>query len=274
MVMVLAASAVFVPSCDAAPQEISTAIGERGAPVDPRQIADYPSAIRAIVRVITDKFALTVPRHPLRIYPSREEFEGGLIEHLGLNPALARSTASFAKAAVGGGGVLINEVEVAGLTWPERIELMAHELAHTVQLELTGHRPLNRLQWLTEGYAEWLAYVVTDGLGLDSMARVRVRIVAQLRALGGVRSLPRLGDLDAFANWIEARRKYGYAATFSLSFLAVEFLMERHSYGATIDYFRRFRDSWDYHANFKAAFGEALEDFDAALILHLAKTLD
>lgn len=273
MAFVLAVSAFSVPTCQAEPQEIPIAIRKGAASTDPRQIADYQSAVDAIMRVITGKFTLTVPRHTLQIYLSREEFERGLIKHLGLDPALARSTASFAKAAVGGEKVLINDIEVAGLSWPERIELLAHELVHTVQFGLTGHRSLSRQQWLTEGFAEWMAYAVTDSLALDSMPAARARIVTQLRAQGSVGSLPRLAQLDAFAQWIETRRKYGYAATFSLSFLAVEFLMERHSFGAVLDYFRRFRESGDYGANFRAAFGEGLEDFEAALDRHLASVL-
>lgn len=273
MAFVLALSAIAVPTSEAAPQEIPIAIREGAVATDPRQIADYVSAVDAIMRVITGKFALTAPPHILQIYPSREEFESGLIRHLGLDPALARSTASFAKAAVGGERVLINEVETAGLSWRERIELMAHELTHTVQYGLTGHRPLNRQQWLTEGFAEWMAYAVTDQLALDSLSGARTRIVTQLRAQGGVDSLPRLAELDAFAQWIAARRKYGYAATFSLSFLAVDFLVKRRSFGAVLDYFRRFRESGDYSANFRAAFGESLEDFEAALGRHLAGAL-
>lgn len=269
----LALSAATVPACEAAPQEIPIAIREGAVAADPRQISDYVSAVDAIMRVITEKFALTAPPHTLQIYPSREEFESGLIRHLGLDPALARSTASFAKAAVGGERVLVNEVEVAGLSWVERIELLAHELTHTVQFGLTGHRGLNRQQWLTEGFAEWMAYAVTDTLALDSLSEAQARIVAQLRTSGGVNSLPRLAQLDTFAQWIAARRKYGYAATFSLSFLAVEFLMKRHSFGAVLAYFRRFRESGDYGANFRAAFGESLQDFDAALVRHLASTL-
>src|SRR5262249_24711829 len=148
-VLFAALSAIFSIACDAAPREIPIATSEAAAQSDARQIVDYPAAIDAIVRVLNGKFALPVPRLTLAIYPTREEFEAGLKPHLGLAPALARSTASFAKAAVGGGRVLVNDVEVAGLSWSERIELLAHELTHAVQLDLAGNRSLVRQQWLT-----------------------------------------------------------------------------------------------------------------------------
>jgi len=249
--------------CDAAPREIPIAITESSDRPDPRKIADYASAIDAIVRVLMQKFDLPVPRHTFTIYRTREEFEAALIEHMRLAPALAQSTASFAQAAVGGQRILVNEVEVEKLSWPERIELIAHEITHTVQLELAGHRSLVRQQWLTEGFAEWIAYSVTESLGLDDLSRQRARIIALLRAEGGVGSLPSLAEMNTLAQFIGARRKYGFAATFSHSFLIVECLMKRHSFGAVVEYFRHFKVSGNYAANFHLAFGEKVEDFEA-----------
>lgn len=268
-----AVGALPVLACHAAPQEIPIAMTGASDGLDARQISDYPSAIDAIVRVLVQKFELPVPPLTLEIHSTREEFEAGLIKDLGLKPALARSTAAFAKAAVGVRVVLINELAVAELSWPDRIELLAHELAHTVQLGLTGQRPLNRQQWLTEGFAEWIAYAVTDSLGLDDMSRARSRIIGKLQATQRVGSLPRLAQLDAFAQWIAARTKYGYDATFSLSFLVVEFLIGRHSFNAILDYFRRFRGSANYVGNFNSAFGESLDDFEVELDRHLAQLL-
>src|SRR5262245_60595553 len=194
--------ALPVQVCHAAPQEIPITMTGASAGLDAREIKDYPRAIDAIVRVLVQKFNLPVPEHTLTIYPTREEFEAGLIEHMGLEPELARSTASFAQAAVGGRRILVNEVEVARLNWPERIELMAHELTHSVQLELTGHRSLVRQQWLTEGFAEWVAYSVTESLGLDDMSRQRTRIIGLLQKVGSADLLPKLSEMNSFVQWI------------------------------------------------------------------------
>ena len=270
LLSVVGALAAF--ACHAAPREIPIAMTEASAGLDARQIADYPSAIDAIVRVLVQKYKLPVPRHTLTIYSTREEFEAGLIEHLGMDPPLARTTASFAQAAVGRDRILVSELAVAKLGWPERIELMAHELVHAVQVELAG-QPLNRLQWLTEGYAEWIAYAVTESLGLDDMSRQKVRITNLLRKAGGAGSLPRLADMNVMAQWIDSRVKHGYTATFSYSFLIVDYLIERHSFATTQDYFRSFRTSGNYFANFNSAFGKNLKEFQIELDGHFAKLL-
>src|SRR6185436_8137372 len=166
---------------------------------------DYPTAIDAIVRVLVKDFKLPVPPHTLQLHSSLDEFETGLIKHLGLEPDLARDTAAFAKAAVGGRVVLVFAPRLADVSWPDRIELLAHEFAHTVQLELTGHRSLNRQQWLTEGFAEWAGYAVTDRLGLDEISKERTRIIVKLRAQFADGALPRLADMNSLAQWIAAR---------------------------------------------------------------------
>ena len=257
-----------------APEQIPITTGGVRIQLDARGIADYRTAIAAIASVLVHELKLPVPAYTLEIYPTREEFEAGLIKHLGLEPVLARSTASFAQAAVGGQRVLVNEVQVAKLSWPERIELLAHELVHTVQLGLSDHHSINKQQWLTEGHAEWIAYAVTEKLGLDDLSRQRTRIIAALRSAGGTGKVPGLDEMDEFSQWISTRRKYGFTATFSLSFLIVDYLMKRHSHDALLSYFRQFGTSSDYPANFHAAFGESLPDFDVALKKHLAELLD
>jgi hypothetical protein len=51
----------------------------------------------------------------------------------------------------------------------------------------------------------------------------------------------------------------------------VDFLLERHGVPAMLDYFRRFAASDDRAANFRAAFGEDLETFEAALSARLRR---
>src|SRR5437867_1306015 len=81
-------------TCAAEPVEIPIVLSDTAQPTDARSIADYRSALDAILRVITGKYGLPVPQHTLLIYSTREELEAGLMLHLGLKPALAASTAS------------------------------------------------------------------------------------------------------------------------------------------------------------------------------------
>ncbi len=205
----------------------------------------------------------------MEIHPTREGFEQALIKYLKLAPMLARSTAQFAKGAVGSNTLIVNEQADAGDTWPQRIEGMAHEIIHMLQLTLANRPNISGNQWLIEGFAEWMALNVTDALGVDELTRARTRTLDKVRTQKRKGELPRIVRLDAFADWVEARRKYGYDGTYSLSFLVTDFLIKRHSFDAVIDYFRRFRTSNDHGANLKAAIGESLDDFEIALDRHL-----
>jgi hypothetical protein len=256
----------------AAPEEIVIAVTGASIGIDARGISSYPVAIDAIARVFVDDLKLPLPKVTLEVHDNREEFEAALIKELGLDAKLAKQTAAFAKAAVGTRVVLLSSPAVGDMPWPDRIELLAHELAHTVQVELAG-RPLNRQQWLTEGFAEWAAYSVTDRLGLEPLSAARTRIYAKLRSAGAASPLPTLAEMNTFPQWIAARTQHGFDATFTQSFIAVELLMQRHSYDAVIDYFRRFRSSTNYAANFRGAFGETVTAFQPLLDEHLKRLL-
>ena len=85
--------------------------------------------------------------------------------------------------------------------------------------------------------------------------------------------LPKLLQVDTFADWAETRKKYGFDATYPLAFLITDFLVERHSFSAVTAYFRLFEKSEDHAANFKLALGEELDEFDRALQPHLDQLL-
>lgn len=218
-------------------------------------------------------FQLPVPRGKLIIYSTRAEFEVGLIEHLKIKPDLAKSTARFAKSAVGSYNVLVNEEAIAATPWPQRIELLAHELTHSVQLTLAKRPGLPRHQWLLEGTAEWLAFNVTAALKLDDMNNVRVRLSDKVRELRRKGQLPSLTKLDSFSDWVSARNSYGFDGTYSLSFLATDFLVSQYSFARVVDYFKRFEHSSDHLANFKSAFQDTPEDFDLKLRAYLEQFL-
>ena len=268
---VLAEACAYV---QASPLEIPLVLRD-GARVAGNRIADYPSAFDAILQVLVDRFALPIPaRYVVEIYPAREEFEAALVGNLKMKPAVARTTATFAKAAVGNRKVLVNEMAMAELDWPQRVLTLAHELVHTTQLELAGHRSLVRYQWLVEGFAEWIAFHVVDSLGIEDLAAARARMAAEVREVRRSGPLPELRQLDSLEDWITARNARGFKSTYPLSFLVMDYLVERHSLPKVADYFRHFRSSGDPVASFSAAFGEDLGNFQGALDRHLAKLLD
>jgi hypothetical protein len=238
-----------------------------------RSVADYGGAIDAIVYVLVHKFELPVPRGHVEVHTTRESFEQGLIKHLKIAPALAGSISEFAKGAVGGYTLLINEPVMGKLTWPQRIEELAHEVTHNLQLTLANRPGIARPQWLIEGFAEWLAFNVTDALGLDDLENARARLVNKVREVRRKQDLPRLLEVDTLADWVETRKKHGFDATYTLSFVITDFLIRRHSLSAVTNYFREFQRSQDHLANFRVAFGEDVDEFERALHAHLDQLL-
>ena len=271
-ILVAVTSASAWPSHAAARELPLDMLPGSGIP-DGKNIKTYPATVDAILRVMVQKFELPVPRGKFLVYATREDFEQGLIEHLKIAPDLARSTARFAKSAVGSCNVLVNEPAVAESTWSQRIELLAHELTHNVQVTLANRCNLTRQQWLIEGFAEWMAFNVTAALQLDDLASARARLAHKVRELGRNGQLPRITQLDSFDQWVSARARYGFDGTYSLSFLVTDFLVKRHSFIRVTDYFRRFEHSDDHLANFRVAFGESVEDFERALDVYLSELL-
>ena len=176
LVGTFAVLALLIFPVRARPLEIPLGLLPGTGPADSKSIASYPAAVDAILRVMVEKLRLPMPRGKLLVYETREEFEAALIEQLKIEPGLARSTAKFAKSAVGNLNVLVNEEAIAQSSWPERIELLAHELSHSLQLALAHRTSLARPQWLIEGSAEWLAYNIATALALDDVDLDRARL--------------------------------------------------------------------------------------------------
>jgi hypothetical protein len=265
--LIAAACACF--GARAATQEVPLQIEPGPKPPDARAIADYAGAVHAIVWVMVHRFGLPMPRGTLEVHSTREGFERALVRKLRISPSLARSTAEFAKSAVGSNTVLVNAPAISAAGWPERTELLAHEITHAVELTLANRPALARPQWLIEGFAEWMAYAVTDALGLDNLDAVRTRVTARLREQRRAGDLPRLLRIVSLADWVDARKRYGFDRTYSLAFVATDFLIARRSLAAVTDYFRRFERVDDADANFAPAFGEDIAAFESALQRHL-----
>jgi hypothetical protein len=226
------------------------------------EIGDNRTAVVTIASIFDRQ--LGIPRFPatLEFYPHTEAFEKALLR-VGYDANLARSTAERMTAVGGYRGVMLNDSKFGLLSTPQRVAMLAHELAHSFQYELGGGRRGASDQWLREGFAEWLSIRVVERLNGVSMASIRRDRQRELRAAGRSRT-PRLAELVTFPAWVRASERYK-DTMYALAFVAVDGLLERHGMPAMIDYFTRFATSDDRVANFRAAFGEGLETFEAEL---------
>lgn len=225
-------------------------------------VYDYRTAAATVAWIFEHDLGFPPFPATFRFYPHREAFEQALLD-VGYDPGLAGSTAKTMTAVGGYRAVLLNGATLGSKPWADRIALLAHEFGHSLQYELGGGRRGTSDQWLREGFADWLSTRVLERLEIVTMAAVRRERLRQLRSAGRSKT-PALGDLVTFPQWVRTGERQG-AQMYALSFLAVDKLLERHGVAAVVNYFKRFAESQDRAVNFRGAFGEDLESFEASL---------
>lgn len=225
-------------------------------------IADYERAVAAIAEIF--RRDLGFPAFPVtfRLYADGSAFEAALLE-AGYDPALARDTAAAMVAVGGYRRVLLNESGLTPLSWPARVSLLAHEMAHSLQYEWGGGVRGHSDQWLREGFAEWVAVRVLERLGAVALEDLRRHRREELRRARPGR-LPALDEMVTFPQWVAVTGRAG-ALAYTRAFLAVDALVEQHGVAAVAQYFQLFVLSPDRAANFRIAFGGDLASFEVSL---------
>lgn len=230
-------------------------------------IYDYRTAAATVAAIFERDLGFPPFPTTFRFYPHQEAFEKALLA-AGYDAALASATARTMTAVGGHRGVLLNDGKFSMLDWPARVAMLAHEMGHSLQYELGGGRRGTSDQWVREGFADWLSVRVLERLGgltMNEARRVRQGDFRSARA-----GTLRLSELVTFPQWVRASQRHD-AAMYGLAFLSVDFMIERHGAAAIVDYFKRFASSDNRAANFRAAFGEDLETFEAALNARLSR---
>ncbi len=263
---------MMAAGCARSPGEIEIfALPPPGAPVSAdRGLNGYPAALAAIMNAFEQ--ALELPRADVRLvlFPDRRSFEQGLLA-AGYPPALASSASSFA--AIGGArAVLMNAGVVDRFDRTRRVQLVAHELVHSLQYQFSGGGRGASEQWLREGFAEWVSYRVTAHLGLASFDSLRDDLLGPLAgARFGLPPAP-LDSLVTFPQWVEAQRRYE-TPLYAQAFIAAELLIEMRGVPAIIGYFERFRTTSEYERAFADAFGLERAVFDRVFVRRWHETV-
>jgi hypothetical protein len=275
-------------ACATAPREpwVLSSDGLR-APLhrDVGRISTYPEALATTLDILQRDVGLPTLQVRLVFLPDTRSLRDVLIR-IGYPPELARGAAREMAAIGGHRIVLINQARLESQGWPARLALLAHELGHVLQYELTGGKRGTSAQWLREGLSDWLGLRVMETLHVaerekawsQALARVRSPGRSQVMTLGGPGSLPQwvervpswvrlppLGALGSFPEWVQQLRGEAGGALYQYAFVAVSTLIEEHGLPAVLHYFTLFAEREDPAANFLEAFGETEAQFEERL---------
>ena len=223
--------------------------------------------IERVVDILTQDLGLPLPTGTrVHVYTTREAFRRGLVKDAAMGEEGADELAAFAIGIARPGRVLLNgRLADGGGEW---LRLVAHELTHVAQFELAGGEGRAE-QWLAEGMAEHVAFQALERLDEGSLAMHRrvalVRVQRQPAFAHGRLDLSTLGSPRDFTL---RHQREGSVETYHLTFLLADFLIERHGFGAMVDYFGRLKRQ-SSEAAFRSAFGYPIAAFETQALAHL-----
>jgi hypothetical protein len=223
--------------------------------------------IERVVDILTQDLGLPLPTGTrVHVYTTREAFRRGLVKDAAMGEEGADELAMFAIGIARPGRVLLNgRLADGGGEW---LRLVAHELTHVAQFELAGGEGRAE-QWLAEGMAEHVAFQALERLDQGSLAMHRrvalVRVQRQPAFAHGRLDLSTLGSPRDFTL---RHQREGSVETYHLTFLLADFLIERHGFGAMVDYFGRLKRQ-SSEAAFRSAFGYSIAAFETQALAHL-----
>lgn len=254
----------FRPSTEA--RRIEVKVPAQFVRLSSAQIVDYPDAVTTILSVMAHQLRLPRVDHvKIVLYPTTEMFEAGLRTELKVSGSAARESARFSQATAGRRILLINEERLNRMKKDRWLRLLAHELTHVVENEI-GQRTD---AWISEGFANFVAYHVIQALGLNTFARQREEQRVLLARSASRQTFPQLRDLDRGGRFAMLRNQYGHAATYGQSFFAVEYLIHRNGLSKLLEFMWAMEHSSDRLGNFRAVFGQDFERFESDFADHL-----
>ncbi|MBI2216112.1 MAG: hypothetical protein HYU51_02345 [Candidatus Rokubacteria bacterium] len=258
------ALALAVAGCARATQVLPVQIDPDPAPTSAGlAVRGYDSGVRAIAYLMVTELRLPLPGQlTVFVYPTRAEYERGLIRDGGLS---ATGAVRIARASLGLARhrrLFVNDEALRGSPRRAWLSLVAHELAHLTQYELAGGRRGRSEQWLREGMADWVATRILERLG-EAGVNTRQRA---LRAVAAADTDGRepvdLVVLGHPRGWNARLSAIGTAPTYGLALLLTDELVRRHGFDRLIGYFRAFARADDRFGQFRRAFGESLGEFE------------
>jgi hypothetical protein len=233
--------------------------------------ADYRQTVEEVVGVMAGVGVVLPADIHVYVYDTRAAFRRGLIDEAYVRPDRVEEIAAFAAGLARPGRVLLYSRAAGGRR--EWRRLIAHELTHVAQFALAdGDGRAD--QWLAEGVAERVAFEVLERLGLDTLADRRTRALAGARQHPGfVAGRLDLAALGSPREFTLRHQRDGSLATYQLSFLMADYLVERFGMEGVMSYFRRCQ-RLDRERAFATTFGLTTAQFETIVIAHLKGLTD
>lgn len=229
-----------------------------------------PAALDGVIAVLQD-IGLPLPANTrVYIYSSRQAFRKGIVEDAHLSPDGADELASFAVGLARPGRVLLNgRLSDAGSEW---VRLLAHELTHVAQFRLAGGEG-RADQWLAEGVAEHVAFQTLERMGVGSLERQRKVALRRARGQAAVaQSRLDLATLGSPRQFTLRHQREGSTATYHLTFLLADYLVQRNGFDKIVQYFARLRTR-SSAAAFAMTFGQTLAGFEGEVLPYLKRAM-
>ncbi len=254
----------------------------RTGPVHTGTPTSYRSAVQAIATVMVTELGLLLPQEfTLFVYPSRAAYAEGLAGTGDMSAQRAAEIAGYSVALGQHHQLFVNDGALRGARRRVWLAVVAHELTHMAQFELSGGQRGTSEQWLREGMADWVAARVLERLGEHTLSRRRARALgAVARALPALRdgsldpdSPLDLVDLGRPEGWEARRLGRGGRATYPLAFLLTDALVRRSGFERLATYFRAFAETDDRFGHFQRAFGLSLAEFEAQALGQLREEI-
>ena len=212
-------------------------------------LQSYESAVPTIARLLVGEFGLPLPaRLTVFVYPTHVAYAEGLAKLGHMRIERAAQIAGYAIGLYQRERLFINDGALRGACVAVWLGLIAHELTHAAQYELSSGRRGRSEQWIREGMADWVAMRVLDRLGVRDGRHRRDQALNEIRQDRG--------------------------SSYEIAFLMTDVLIERHGLESIVAYFRAFATSDDRFGNFSRAFGVSLEAFAGNAFERLSTDLE
>jgi hypothetical protein len=245
-------------------------------PAAPGDIVSYEEAVDTIAGIMVRELDIPLSG-PLTVfvYPTREAYADGLVSTGGLAPEQAAKIAEYSIAVTEHGRLFVNDEDMRDLPRSTWLAMIAHELAHHAQYQLSGGRRGRSEQWLREGMADWVACQVLERLGHTTFRHERDLALREIAAAWSeLASRPLdLVELGRPRGWEARHLEPDGHLVYRLALLLTDDLIRQHGWSRLLDYFRAFAESEERFDEFRRSFGASLEQFGADGLARLRNDL-